>query len=275
MKYEKRYDLIYTNGDSYTAGCGLAQHLYWPDCPDFSENQIIELRKTQDHNNKLLKIKKQFSKKNKDVSIGRKELSLSWPSKLSKLTKTKLMNRARGGKGIPYICIQTIKDLMEIKQNYSLDKICVIIGLTLPARMWWPMRNEEESNTLILNPMMARDDDYELKKSYINHVLTFAKDFDIDIQAILQLMGLQKYCKEKNIDCYFVGTPLCGLQTLDTVNKQFHDFFYSIESNYIDTLGAEVIYEKNIPAYTACYHIIEKYHNTLAERLNEKIEWLC
>jgi hypothetical protein len=157
--------LIYCNGDSFTAGAELIDHLF-DDFPGYTAERFLNLdentwpqeiqnflfkrRQSENHfiNADILKLesteitgitlsetrtpeyKMPFSVIVKDL-----EKKFAWPNQLKLLNPgSKVINEAWAGAGIAGICQRTVKDLLELKKNGRIPDH-VIVGLTSHPRL--------------------------------------------------------------------------------------------------------------------------------------------
>ena len=97
--------LIYTNGDSWTAGDIVDPELFGTDNAHVNHP------------------------KNKQYRLPR-----VWPGKLGKLLKTEVINNSVAGASNDRIVRGTINDILELKQKYNTEDIFVIIGWSSPER---------------------------------------------------------------------------------------------------------------------------------------------
>jgi len=128
MKHMKEKNMIYVNGDSFTAGIGLADHEFVPDFEKYNKNNIS----TKDYFNKVRfnviqdpKICSMYNVRNKE---------LSWPARLSKILGIEIINAAEGGSSMGSILYRTMLDLTKLQMEGITPKK-VIIMLTETTRL--------------------------------------------------------------------------------------------------------------------------------------------
>jgi hypothetical protein len=245
------YDLIYANGDSYTAGSGLAQEMYYDSKPLRGYDVTSEVR-TKVHISKM-KCKAKWS-------IAERERS--YPATLGAITNTEVINHAQGGAGLGQIAFTTVTDLIELSKQHN--KILAIIGLTNPQRLFYP---RPHNNTLLFNNHVANYN--KIEQCVLE---AFAQKFsneELEINGIISLLAILQLCDwMNNVDIILIETPAYPLKHVDLENK-YQILKDNIKPKVFDTLVPN--YDKEMKIHTGCNHIIKKYHDDLAQRIYSKL----
>jgi len=237
------YDIIYTNGDSFVAGNGLAQE-------EYTKDNLYTFDDWQRNYNKVFN-KKTLEKVHKLHLSGyltNKEKQNAWPSTLEKITNIKTINEAYHSQSATTIAMKSIQSLSKIKDK----KILALIGTAPFARLWFPKAG---TNSIQLSVFGGRPTELEnnIAKYYVNN----AKFEDFKAQYEISFLGLKKFAEKNNIDLYFINHYLS--EHSDLINEYV-----------IDTIGNDA--DHTLPVFTACGHYPKKYHDSLAYRLKQKFE---
>jgi hypothetical protein len=258
------YDLIYANGDSFAAGRDLAEKQYWP------EARLLSWTEWQEFSPKLQKLYEKFEKEYStrlDLALYPQERNMAYSAQLGKLTNTKTINNSTSGAGHTNIALQTIRDLNELRKDHK--KILVLIGLSNVGRIWFP--NSEPSNpnhTLILGRHGGYKTKFEQKIS--EHWIEHTDSIDLHVNMAISMLAIDNFCKQNNIDMYFVGCPLFNKNQFDQI--QGFDISNYLCDKTIGYLGGDYhSYEKNETRYTGSGHLPLSDHIELAEQLKEKL----
>ena len=258
------YDLIYANGDSFTAGRDLVDHWYlghnYP-LQTFT-SWIDTIKKVEKSTIKYLESKNSTLHE----YISPAEIKVAFPAQLGKLTNTKVISNAISGNGITNICLNSYKDLIHLSKKHK--KILALIGLTNAGRLWFP-NPKNPSNTLILN----RTGGYKTKEEKLIsewYVLN-ANWTDLHLIMANQLIGLVKLAEELNIDLYFIGNPLLNDKHFNEAGDEYNSMTNIIRNKMVDVLGGRDICDHfDKPRFSSTGHLPIQDHLELAERLKEK-----
>jgi hypothetical protein len=132
-------DIIYVNGDSFTEGIEVADHILPFPVSNFSLNQVRDLQYTNEliesqHN--YIRNKEQFLKNNGNIAgkINALQAELRWSSKLSSILNKPVFNlSSQGGSSMYAIAFRTIADISElIQKGYKVTD--AIIQITTHSR---------------------------------------------------------------------------------------------------------------------------------------------
>lgn len=246
------YDLIYANGDSYTAGSGLAQHLYNPMDPLSADECTTKCR---------LANEKRKHKSNEDWKSEEKKNSYS--TTLGFFANVPVINNALGGAGLANIALDSTKDLVQLSKQH--EKILAVIGMTNPQRLFYP---HATNNTLLWNRVSGEDTYSKYEKLVLSDYANKFSNLELEIIGVLPFLGLIKIMDSiPNIDYIIVESPLAMLKAFDP-NGDFK-FIKDMISPSIMSLVPN--YDKNQKIHTACHHVIKGYHDDLAKRIYNKI----
>jgi hypothetical protein len=131
-------DVIYVNGDSFTEGCDIADHLYPNFKKNYSSNELLSIPFRQAIQNQINSIqeKAEFSQKHpvEDSGFIAYQRTLRWSSVLQTILNKPVLNlSSRGGSSMYAIAYKTIADVVALKdQGYNITDI--IIQITAGGR---------------------------------------------------------------------------------------------------------------------------------------------
>ena len=246
------YDLIYANGDSYTAGAGLAQELYW-DMEPLSGFDVTDQIRIESDNRKM-RCKDDWQNL---------ERQRSYPSSLANLANLDIINNSQSGAGLGQIAFTAIQDLTSLSKQH--DRILAVIGLTSPKRIFYP---KSPSNTLLFNNITntsyLKTDKAVLQK----YAETFTTS-QLELYGIMHLVSLIQICDWlHNVDMVLIETPAYKVKDADP-NNQYKVLKNNIGPKIIDSLVPN--YNKKQKIHLTCNHVIKQYHDDLAKRIYKRL----
>jgi len=245
------YDLIYANGDSYTAGSGLAQELY-SDLPPLNGHEVTPaLRK---------KINKRREKCKDEVhNIERQR---AYPNTLGFFANTEVINNAQGGAGLGNIVFNSTKDLLDLRKKH--DRILAVIGLTNPQRVFFP---RPPNNTLLFGNYTTEYS--KLEQGVLDKYALEFTNLELELYSVVYFLGLIQLVKwMDNVDLILVETPAFKTKDADPDNN------YKIIKDKVGPIIYDNLvpnYKKSMEIHTGCNHIIKDYHDDCAKRIYNKI----
>lgn len=242
------YDLIYANGDSYTAGTGLAQHLYIDKPPLKGDDVTDDLR---------LKSDRKKSKCREDwKSI---ELQNAYPATLGKFANTQVINNAEGGAGLGNIAMKAARDLIMLSKKH--EKIFAMIGLTNANRIFFP---RAWNNTILWNKNKHTKIEQIVLETYAEKL----DAIDLEIYNVLNFIGLLNIMDRiPNIDFVIVETPAYDISNVDPQDK--YKVIKDIVAPHVHQLVPN--YDKELQIHTTCFHVVKDYHDDFAKRIYNKV----
>lgn len=245
------YDLIYANGDSYTAGSGLAQEMYY-DLPPLNGHEVTPELRT-----------KVYAKKDKcKGDWSNTERQRAYPATLGFFANTKVINNAQGGAGLGNIAFNSTKDLVDLSKKYN--RILAVIGLTNPQRVFFP---RPPNNTLLFgNPLNNYS---KLEQAILDKYAFTFSNFDLEIYSIIHFLGLVQIIEwMDNVDLILIETPAYKTKDADP-NKDYDVIKKNVAPLIFDSLVPD--YKKSMQIHTGCNHVIKDYHDDLAKKIYKKL----
>jgi hypothetical protein len=131
-------DVIYINGDSFTEGCDIADHLYPNFNKNYSSNELLSIpfRQAIENQVKSIQEKADFGQMYPVENLGflEYERTLRWSSVLETILNKPVLNlSSKGGSSMYAIAYKTIADVVALKdQGYNITDI--IIQITAGGR---------------------------------------------------------------------------------------------------------------------------------------------
>jgi hypothetical protein len=131
-------DIIYVNGDSFTQGCDLEDHLYPGLKKNYSLNELLSIPFQQviDHQRISIQEKEVFANSNAEENSKFLDLqrTLRWSSALQDILNKPVFNlSSHGGSSMYAIAYRTMADIVALKdQGYNITDI--IIQITSSGR---------------------------------------------------------------------------------------------------------------------------------------------
>jgi len=121
--------MIYCNGDSFTQGTELYDHIFHKDVhPGFrlpKDIFNIELRDALVKKHHFA-IRKKVNTIAENAFIQNEEMKRAWPAKLEKLLNIPVMNGGKAGASMDSICNSTITDIINLKSNSEPIHLAII-----------------------------------------------------------------------------------------------------------------------------------------------------
>ena len=193
--------LFYFNGDSYTAGVGLGDFLFYTNYPGdmltkYPNSEIVKKWHAVCYSNQNERYNEnpEFYQK-----LNESNMNLSYPNQIGKLLDAEVINNAYGGSSIFGIFVRTVHDLQKLSnQNKIPDS--VIIGLTAYERLTKILECfSSDSNTWTRGIMTNWvQDDPLISSSYKNYANTYwssHSDEEMLIFFLYQCLSLKHYVK--------------------------------------------------------------------------------
>jgi len=235
------FDLIYANGDSFTAGTDTK-----------AVNKLLYTYNGYKQNLKNIK-------RPKDKQQQLLDKSGSFVHHLGSITGIPSVNNAMPGSGNTSIVLETLKDLEIYKQKYN--NILCLVNITDCNRLWYP-NLKNTANIATHKPVSKTEAEFSKTVVLNSDRKTWS------MISIIQYFGLINYCKHNNIMLYFIGGPLFNMDTIKE-NALWQDI-YDMTIDFIG--GKDIHLMKNELIWTQTGHLPEKFHIDLADRLAGTLE---
>lgn len=268
------YDLIYGNGDSFTAGEDLIDHLYMTNKDRCS---WLEWTSTPTLHAKYQNCRRAWHKKNPTINIDLLQRERTYIHHLGKITNTPTINNAQSGSGHTKISMTTLDDLSKLKQKYN--KILCVISLTCTMRLWFPNNGivTGMSDTLVLGSRSLESHSL-LNSRFLSRLtkvyITNSTDQEWMLQFFAAYLGIIKFCEYNNIDLAFVGSPIMNTHHFRGFTTDgYSDLISPVEQKCVCTLGGPNIEnlkrDKSQKIFSLGGHLTENYHIQTAHELQE------
>ena len=121
--------MIYCNGDSFTQGAELYDHIFFKDvhpgfilARDMFNHELRDILMKK-HNEAILK---KVNTPEENILINNETIKRAWPAKLERLLNVPVVNAGRGGTSMDSICSRTITDILELISNNKKIDLAII-----------------------------------------------------------------------------------------------------------------------------------------------------
>lgn len=249
-----KYKFLYTGGDSFAVGAGLAYYKFFPENPeilkDFSKEDIqkgahFEITK-KIHEQLIPSMKVGYS------TMVDCEKSLSYSSIISNRAGIGVLNDSTHGASFTRIYFNAINSLSKIIKNIDAKDILVVIQLTSIFRLMLPFTKTYKDIHVNFSGNI-NDDEMKIRKHFITH----ADDMYYALNAKSCLDALVKFLDLHNLDYVFVDSWLysSSVSTLsENLRKLMPTCDYVISDNYLST-------DK---IFLSCGHFNSRVHDDVA-----------
>jgi len=283
-------DVIYVNGDSFTEGCDIADHLYPNFNKNYSSNELLAIPFKQAIQNQLtsLQEKAEFSQKYPVENSGfiAYERTLRWSSILETILNRPVLNlSSKGGSSMYAIVYKTIADVVALKdQGYNITDI--IIQITAGGRFDIFKNTEDyeeppgQSNILRYNIMSANR--YMSKYKDMMEQILSHETFEYNDYRVLHDMFMLKHALTALtnariifVDSLFYKKTLSGDKFFTLKNCNVSDDMHVVKfKKQLDQeieLGMLECVEPDEPeTMTTGMHFTAKVHELFAKKIVER-----
>lgn len=293
-------DIIYVNGDSFTYGADIAQHIFYRHEVKYSLAQITDPDFDFSFNKKFLKeIEKTADRDFKQLEEIRKKHI--WTTILERILGIRVHNASVCGCGNLNIYHRTVRDIDALKQRKNINVKKIIIQFTEPLRPTYYLKKEEidkfiNSGVYIneasyihgyysrsVNAMMQGNELIsELEKKYLSvadlsdnehtspdsRIINYLSSLQLIKHAIQGATGIKTYF----VDSLFLYFTFNSLERLaDIFDQSQRDFYTNLIFNdlfpngkYLGMCNMFDIETKNI---LGGLHFDESVHKAFAEEV--------
>lgn len=266
-----KYDLVYINGDSFSAGDGLyLKKTLDPRGDQKFFHEYSKIYSKRDFIQKNLDIEFINSRKNEYIhriknlkSYDDREKALSFSGKIKDRSGIEVINSSVRGSGLGEIAFSTIIDLEKLKRTYSVEKVFVFIMLTSVVRQIIPRTPNvsylhRDYSTILPNFKWGS------KNDLLMHDIIFstASDTYLALNAFLSISGLLKYLEDNKFKYCLLDSDLysTGLELLDKTDLK-KDIFPKPDWN----IFKDFTWDDKV--FLGCGHFSEEMHDIIAQKL--------
>jgi hypothetical protein len=191
--------ILYTNGDSFVAGSGLALHLLpnYPGVHDHADEKIYkENRQWIDRcysNPQSFKLVAEV--------IPKVESAIAFPNKIKKLLNCQVINNAQGGSSFDRIARTTITDLIGLKKSNPDSKIVAIIGDTDIFRSEVAYNRLGENTWFQMHCNLTPPQDL---KNLLRYKLLHEHNYHRMLEYYKHWILIKDFCKLNNIEVHWI-----------------------------------------------------------------------
>ena len=269
---------IYVNGDSHTAGDGLADDETFPNLytgPVPMGSTVVD-RRWSDFRSEML-----WNNNDLRVLYNKNNLKYVWSTKLGEYLGATVINRAVGGSCIASISTRTIADLELITSRADLPDY-VLIGLTTSSRLGYYTKHVEDISHIhmwvrsaIPNFKYGGMDESYLKM--FTHMWGTLSDEDFLIYFLKECLLIKNYVKNRiGRDPIFVNTCMqfSNYKVLaeNSKNQWLRMLWYDLLE--FDKINPSMMNQPSPEFTTGCGHYLKENHDLFAKILaKEHFGW--
>lgn len=268
MDQKKNYKLIYVNGDSFSAGAGLANEFVYSTV-DFFKQRFSKSNVWSEAMDRTNIVQNHFRLhiENKGIESFLNLISIeknrSFAKKIETKSKIKTINNSLGGSSLGEIFHSTVADVQNLLKEYSGEEIFVVLMMTSVTRLCLPDISRS-------NP---------LKRSFISVIPGFdlSQYLPIDIQQIGKLFlknsddqylffnGISSICSLINfldhlkINYCLLDSVLYEMSLKSLIDVNFKCFNIPVSATIVDW------YDDEEKIFLPCGHFTEEVHEKIAD----------
>lgn len=196
--------ILYTNGDSFTAGAELALEMILPKQAAETRYGIrvnpITARLRDAHNAEIAEIYRQDTP---EIAAYDEECKRrAWPNKLGKILGYDVVNAAKSGESNGHIAHTTIKDVTELLKHNAAEDLFVVVMITGMDRILIPFY--DETRTVILGYDPDEPTMKQFRKMYLEH----ANDEFLFLETLNYVYSIENFLYRHKIRHCFVDSVL-------------------------------------------------------------------
>lgn len=287
-------DIIYVNGDSFTEGCDLADHLYPFFKKYYSLQEIITTDSDIIRDNQISAVnqKDNFNEHIEDNLLAKEiaqfEINNRWSNKLSEQLGKPVYNlSSQGGSSMCAIFHRTLADLYRLqKQGYQITDI--LIQVTSPSRYSFFKETQDWEE-----PQRYNGNDYHYHIKSINPIsdadvidnLSNNEHYEMSIYRWLYNMYMFKHAISSItkarlilVDSAFYPNSIFGINTFellhpDWLTKNKDDYLLDFKKQLDDEIELSMLdcIDLNEPeTVTTGLHFTAKIHDRFAKKISER-----
>lgn len=238
---------IYCNGDSFTEGSGLANHLVYDDYP----GKVGFIPRSTPQNVKMNKMKQWYEYTNKSLrkiswdEQNKEQYDRAWPKKLGELLNVTVLNRAVGGSAQYAVLYRLTVDLMRLTEQGRIPDY-VILQITGPGRI--PVFRARGEHLIQSVSHWENDGVVELEQLVKWHsIVEPLSDWPGILRWMFDLATLNQTVKSIT-GKYPILVDSCWLQSINEtqirlIGSYLDDFELVREQSRIDTITPDLVEE--------------------------------
>ena len=258
--------MIYCNGDSFTHGTELYDHIFFKDIhPGFIMNKDMfsdRAKSIQEcYHSTIAKIKCSDEECN---LIEAEAKRMAWPAKLEKLLNIQVINGAFGGSSMDGVCYRTITDIVDLKRKGETIDLA-ILQVTFAERFDIYI-NDKEPFSINANMQLDAKKIGQTAVDYAKIRIANETPFSLYKNLLFNLIYIFDFFKANNIPYLVIesiptGVPMGKYDILknleDYINLKFDFSMYELSRNL----------PKDALVFCSGGHFAEPVHFELAKEI--------
>jgi hypothetical protein len=256
--------ILYTNGDSFVAGCGLVDYQFpgYPGDYGLSDANNINFSENIRWKNQI------FSAPGVNAAslvaqVSKLERKKAFPFKLKQLLGCELIDSSEGGSSFDKITRKTLVDLINIRKHTS-NRIVAIIGDTALHRRDQPYTINGIPSWFQLQPNIQYP---PIMEDIYNQSILVEHDYHSFFYYYKNCILLKEFCINNNIELHWLNaiSPGCFVGYPDLqVLKEHADIKYTVDM---------VVESHKVANCFVCDgHFSEPVHDLVAESFNKVLQ---
>lgn len=259
--------VIYTCGDSHTAGGELADDLLWPEQhPGFFSEDEIPLRDMR-----LIRKWNDF----RDRSLRRgdpvdhrgwqdREKQLSWPARLALHSKTQVINAARIGSSTEWIARQVISDVSTLVRQHGSDHMTVMVQPSTALRLQMHDRSQGWTSFQMSNAFGM--DEHVHRWFNANET-----DDSLAVRWLIAMIGMLSWLHAAGIKVILIDSGQLEhthLMIRDQTHTDLADSYHQLSDDKWFTHGMDDVAQEVTKCRCPDLHWTREVHDRFAQRLS-------
>lgn len=251
-----KYKFLYTNGDSYSAGAGLAYYKFFTEHPEtFRSVSRLDYLDNRNKNQDILQfIYNELIPKMKDSYF--KLLEFEKQSTFSRIISNRLnleeQNDSTHGASLGRIYHTTITSLTELLKTKDPSEIFVVIMLTTPFRFLIPSNHSNQDIHINWNSNLNNEE-----KAIGSYFFKHATDEYFLLTAKAYIDALQHFLESNNLNYVFFDSWLYST-AIENVDIKLKNIMPVFDRPIIDR------YDLKDTILFPCGHFNQRVHDDLA-----------
>lgn len=252
-----KYKFLYTNGDSYSAGAGLAYYKFFPEHPEvFRSVSRLDYIDNKDKNQHILQfIYNELIPKMKDsyFKLLESEKQCTFSRIVSNRLNLEEQNDSIHGASLGRIYHTTVTSVTELLKTRKSSEIFVVIMLTSPFRFLIPSNRSNQDIHINWNSNLNNEE-----KAIGSYFFKHATDEYFLLTAKAYIDALKHFLESNNLNYVFFDSWLysTAIENVDIKLK-----------NIMPVIDQPIMHRYKIedPILFPCGHFNQQVHNDLAD----------
>jgi hypothetical protein len=260
MKQKNKYKICYINGDSFSAGAGLANEEVFPEHDIFKQRYNVT-NVWQSFSDRIPRIHKIIDGCRDYISLMAQEKKKSFAEKIKEKHDLITINSSYGGSSLGEICHSSISDISNLLKQYKPCEIFVTIMLTSSSRMCIPKSTPTGPMKRTYSSILPTFDHLNDPKNVKDFLFLNANDQFLLINGISSICTLIVFLNSLKINYCFLDSSLysTSLKTAKDIDFNISHFSLPIDAPITSW------FSENDNIFLPCGHFSEEVHERIAD----------